>query len=209
MGERNSVYVFKGPTKGAFRDAVNAAVTQLGGKLHWAQQSNHDNSNLWTSHSGPVHAAYIHWNDYEIAERVGTDLDVPWINLRIQEGSLWDYSLYRGQVHLHNFSTLPEYWEPDDKDWLATQRGDSHVLAQTWGIDESRIKNYLEPWGHWDEEQDDLVYTASGKAYDDDRHGYLSIWQMNDFLRALGALDPGWNEPYSIPRGIEPPDATR
>jgi hypothetical protein len=39
-----------------------------------------------------------------------------------------------------------------------------------------------------DEDTADTV--LRGKAYESDQFEYSSIWQMNDFMRALGGLDP-------------------
>lgn len=131
MGERNSVYVFKGPNLRTFRDTSFSVVADLGGRLDWEVHPEPMQAKLLTSHNGHVHAAYIHSNEYEIAKTLGARLAIPWINVRIQEGSLWDYSLYDAEDHLDNFSTLPEYWE-DDPEWLATQRGRPDVLASVW-----------------------------------------------------------------------------
>jgi hypothetical protein len=203
VGERNSIFVFKGPTEGAFRYAMVSAVAQLGGRLVWDQHPDPMEAKLLTSHKGAVHAAYIHFQDHEVAKRVGISLDIPWINVRIQEGSLWDYSLYRAESHLDNFSTFPEYWD-DDEEWIATQRGRPELLARTWGVEQSTIENYLMPWGmDLDEEEGIFRTRLRGKAYPTDQHEYGDIWQMTDFLRALGAHDPNWSEPHSIPRLLE------
>lgn len=202
MGERNSVYVFKGPTLSEFRDALAFVVEQLGGRLEWDARPAPMRALLTTSHNADIHAAYIHRKGYEVALGVGTRLACPWINVRIQEGSLWDYSLYETDRHIDNFSTLPEYWD-DDLAWQATQRGNPELLASCWQIDKSGIENYLRPWGFKVDEDKGIFNTLlRGKAYPTDRHEYGDIWQMTDFLRALGAHDPNWDQPHCIPRGL-------
>ena len=203
MGERNSVYVFKGPTLEAFRDTMATVVTRLGGKLDWDARPAPIEANLLTSHKAEVHAAYIDCRGYEVAKGIGVDLKIPWINVRIQEGSLWDYSLYEADSHVDNFSTLPEYWE-DDPEWIATQRGNPELLARVWRLDQSTVENYLKPWGFELDEDEDVFNTLlRGKAYPTDCHEYGDIWQMTDFLRALGAHDPNFDQPHCIPRGLQ------
>jgi hypothetical protein len=208
MGERNSVYVYKGCMPDDFRDTATSVVVELGGRLEWDVHPDPMDAAMLTSHRGLVHAAYIHLKEGEIAKRIGSRLAIPWINIRIQEGSLWDYSLFHGEPHLDNFSTLPEYWEEDDQEWLATQRGKLDVLARTWQVEESAIANYLKSWGY-ELIGDAFRTTLRGKAYENDRHEYGDIWQMTDFLRALGAHDPNWGEPHSVPRLLEFPSKRR
>ena len=204
MGERNRVYVFKGPTEEEFRRAFAAVVAELGGQLNWDVHPKPIGSNLLTSHNGRCHAAYIHAREDEIPPRIGSRLQVPWMAARIQEGSHWDYSLFVGQDNLDNFSTLPEYWD-DDPAFHASRRGDAGLLARTWQIERGAIENYLRPWGYVLIDEDTYETTLRGKAYPGDESGYGDIWQMNDFLRALGAHDPNWNEPHSISRSLEFP----
>ena len=204
MAERNSVYVFKGPTTEQFRDAAHAVVEGLGGKLDWDARPEPINARLLTSHNGNVHAAYIHCEGYKVAMGIGSTLETPWINVRIQEGTLWDYSLYRADLHLDSFSTMPEYWEEDDEDWLATQRGNPKLLAECWQLDTAYFENYLKPWGYEVDEDEGVINTSlRGKAYPRDNFEYGDIWQMTDFLRALGAHDPNFDQPNCIPRGLE------
>jgi hypothetical protein len=204
MGERNSVYVFKGPSIDQFRDAITSVVAELGGRLKWDQHPDQFVAGMLTSHNDTVHAAYIHQKGHEVAEEIGVRLKIPWINIRIQEGSLWDYSLYDGKIHVDNFSTLPEYWE-DDEEWQATQRGKPNVLANLWQVDQRTVENYLKPWGY--KRLDDRIFDTilRGKAYPTDRFEYGDIWQMTDFLCALGAHDPNFDEPHSIPRHLKFP----
>jgi hypothetical protein len=203
MGERNSVYVFKGPTIDEFRDSMVSVVKRLGGHIDWDAHPAPMKAKLLTSHNANIHAAYIHRKGYEVARGIGTELKIPWINIRIQEGSLWDYSLFEADSLADVFSTLPEYWDRDPE-WLATQRGNPDLLARCWGIDRSRIENYLKSWGFELDEEEGIFNTLlRGKAYPTDRHEYGDIWQMTDFLKALGAHDPNFDEPHCIPRGLE------
>ena len=208
MSERNSVYLFKGTNTDTFHAATEQAVTELGGNLQWDARPHPYDSNLLTSHHGNVHAAYIHVSGFEIARAIGRRLSIPWINVRIQEGALWDYSLYRGESHLDNFSTLPEYWD-DAPESTDRQRGNAQLLADTWSISPYQIERYLVSWGYEEDESAGIFRTTlRGKAYKNDKHEYGDIWQMTDFIRALGAHDPNIGQPHSIPRLLEIRTAT-
>lgn len=203
MGESNSVYVFKGPELSDFRDAVQSAVAALGGHLDWEARPQLFAAKMLTSHNERVHAAYIDVAGFEIAKSIGVRLGIPWINVRIQQGALWDYSLYQADSHLDNFSTLPEYWESDPI-WLATQRGNPGLLAATWSIEQAAIERYLQPWGYKVKRATgEFRTTLRGKAYPNDSFEHGDIWQMTDFLRALGAHDPNFDQPHCVPRGLE------
>lgn len=203
MGERNSVYVFKGPMKDEFREAIRSAVAELNGHLDWDTHPDPMVANLLTSHNECIHAAYIHQKGYEIATHIGSRLAIPWINVRIQEGSLWDYSLYDGESHIDNFSTYPEYWD-DDKMWIQTQRGKPELLARVWQIEQTRIDKYLMPW-RYESLVDGILLPSRrrSKAYPTDQYEHGDIWQMTDFLRALGAHDPNLDQPHCIPRQLD------
>ena len=156
-----------------------------------------------------------------------------WMELRIQEGSLWDYSLYRGDAHLHNFSTWPTYWDTD-RQFVESQRGNVDQLVQSWGCEKQRVANYLRQWkekfhwysyplgwikwlysppivmstGHWYFRLfNPIELLPHGKAYDSDEHEYGDIWQVLDFLRALGATDPTYSNTDAKQNTISLPDA--
>ena len=85
--------------------------------------------------------------------------------LRFQEGSLWDYSLFRGTERVDTFSVAPEYWEgPEDvpDDQLRRWRGDAQKLAALWQLPVERIDRYIVQWGLYDIDEDPL--TAASKA---------------------------------------------
>jgi hypothetical protein len=205
MGERNSVFVFKGPTLEEFQTAFCEVVRQLGGRCVWDERPPAMKSLLLTSHKDRIHAAYIHWEEYKIASALGKRMKIPWINVRIQEGSLWDYSLYQGSEKLDNFSTMPEYWD-SNPEFLANWRGNADVLANVWNIEKSRFENYMRPWYGGIDEDNCIVHNSelTGRAYPEDQFEFGDIWQMTDFLRALGAHDPNWDKPECVPRLLVP-----
>ncbi|MEX2112307.1 MAG: hypothetical protein WD845_03935 [Pirellulales bacterium] len=211
MGERNSVHAFKGPTAEQICAGIEDAVAELGGQVHWDQRPDSDQCSLWVSHNNVVHSAVFGQRDYEIASFVAVRFNCPYLNVRIQEGSLWEYSLFLGATHLDNFSTLPEYWvdlefpAEGELEWLETRRGQPQVLAQTWGIDQKRIERYLRPWG-WNLGEDCFTTTLRGKAYESDHHEAGDIWQMTDFLEALGACAFASDEMLTNPHRLDVPE---
>ena len=117
--------------------------------------------------------------------------------LRFQEGSLWDYSLFRGTERVDTFSVAPEYWEgPEDvpDDQLRRWRGDAQKLAALWQLPVERIDRYIVQWGLYDIDEDTLDCRLKGKAYPADRSNYgnpdqIDEWEcILDRLRATGPV---------------------
>jgi hypothetical protein len=193
MSDRRTIRVFKGVDAKTFCAAVERIAVDYGGAIAWNVTPAHHDSDFRTSHNHDVHTVYMPYlsgADYLFCEAVGTRLSVPWLELRVQESSHWDYSLYRGSENLDNFSTLPEYWD-DDQARVASQRGNPPLLAAAWGVALPKIDNYLKQWGYVLNDDDGLYDTIlCGKAYPNDEFEYGDFWQIYDFLRALGGLDP-------------------
>ncbi len=98
MSERNTLRLFKGPNEQQFRQAVENVVTNHGGHLWWHERPLQRDEDVCTSHNGRVHAVALPYLsggvDFLLCAKIGRVLSVPWIEVRIQEGTLWDYSLY-------------------------------------------------------------------------------------------------------------------
>lgn len=214
MGERLTLRVFKGPSKLQFRRVVEDVAIRHGGFVEWDAIPDDEWLDFRVSHQETVHTVLLPYRDgadYFFCKRVAEQLAVPWIELRIQEGTFWDYSLFFAGEHLDNFSTLPEYWGEDDT-WNRTQRGNAQLLATTWRIERHQIERYLLPWGFQrieDEEYGAFQTTRRGKAYDRDQHEYGDIWQLHDFLRAIGGVDPYDFSTTEFQHRIKLPDAKR
>jgi hypothetical protein len=193
MAERNRWRVFKGHNAAAFEQGIEQVLRAHGGAVFWGEEPRSSEDWLALSHDGDVHTIaipYVYGADSLFCAALGKQLNVPWIELRIQEGALWDYSLFAAEAHLHTFSTCPEYWD-DDEAWQATQRGSVSELAGIWQIPAERIDRYIRPWGVVRNEDGDIVdFALKGKAYPTDESGYRSIWQSLDFLKAIGGSDP-------------------
>jgi len=203
MGERLILRIFKGPSEADFCAAVEDVASALGAKLAWGKSPSCFDSDFRTSHNGAVHGVYLPFvdgADFLFCMKLGESLNVPWVEVRIQEGSLWDYSLFLAGDHLDNFSTFPEYWDEEDADesWVAEQRGDPQLFSNTWAIDQASIERYYKPWH---------PNCPRGKAYPNDQHQYGDIWQMHDFVGALGAYDPSNTREKARQHELELPSA--
>ncbi|HWB08753.1 MAG TPA: hypothetical protein VG826_06000 [Pirellulales bacterium] len=193
MSERLTLRSFKGPTVEVFRMALQEAVDACGGMIFWECRRTRPEEDLRLTHQENVHTVflpYLNGADHLLCRLVAGRLDVPWIETRIQEGAFWDYSLYSGLDNVDNFSCLPEYWGPGDTTAMDAQRGRPQLLADVWQVPRGRIERYLQRW-NWESVFGGSTEQASTeKAYDSDSDGYGSIYQMFDFLSALGAADP-------------------
>lgn len=193
MGERLVLRCFNGPSEKQFQKGFAEQVERYGGEVHWHLPKTEPGEDLRTAHAGQVHTIYLPYlggADYLICRLVGAALEAPWIEMRIQEGALWDYSLYDGAKHVDQFSTLPEYWDEDDEQAMERGLGDPDLVARLWSVPKERIERYLRHWG-MEPLGDGLFETKlKGKAYESDEDEYGSIYQMFDFLRSLGAVDP-------------------
>jgi hypothetical protein len=195
MGLRYTLRLYKGCTAERLEHYLLLAAHQLGGEIAWTQHGA-GNQDLRTVSNGDVYSLYIpyQWTDSIYCQAVGKLAGIPWIELRIQEGSLWDYTLWRGAEMLDTFSVCPQYWEGLDapEDFVRERQGKPHVLADAWNIPVDRIERYLMHWGYADDPNDESTfqYTRTGLAYPDDQHPYGDYEQFFDVLRRLGGSEP-------------------
>jgi hypothetical protein len=112
--------------------------------------------------------------------------ECPWMELDQVEGDHWDYRLYRGAEFLHDFSTFHQYWTNDPKD-AEPFRGDAAQLASVWGVPVEQVAPYLRNWGERPDGRIAARHKLRGKARPGDEFPYGDMWQILDFLRALGS----------------------
>ena len=120
MSERLILRLYKGGSTAEFRAYAERTALAVGGQLRWGTHGTHAQDFRFHS-DGIHHTVYIPYqgSDFTYCLELGRMSQLPWIELRIQEGSLWDYGLYRGAEIADDFSPWPEYWEdpkePDRK----------------------------------------------------------------------------------------------
>lgn len=127
-----------------------------------------------------------------IAQAVAHRLSVPWMLLHVSEGSVWGYVLFAADgTCLDEFCVSPGHWD-SDRTSMERLRGKPGVLADVWDVPIANVERYLVDWQRREINEDEFEYAlrGRGKAYDADKHAYGDIWQVFDFLKALGGKDP-------------------
>lgn len=196
MGLRYTCWVFPTGDADGFRSILEESVQSLGGHIVWNQEG-HWKECLRLGSTPAVQSVYALNDacDWSFFTNISETLNLPVMELRIQDGSLWDYALYLGNETLDTFSTLPQYWdisdEPDEKE-LLEWAGKPKLIAYLWKVPLERIARYMVNWG-WEpdpEDPDSYRHLLDGKAYPEDESTYGECGQMFDFLRALGGMEP-------------------
>jgi hypothetical protein len=201
MATRLTWSIFKGCSLESLHDALQAAAVEQGGHIQWNTEGEAGTA-LWIASLQEVHTLQIcAYSSYRLVLAAATKLQTPWMELRLQESSLWDYSLMLGAADVCEFSTFPTYWGPD---FSARGKPEPRLFAKTWNVPYERIFRYhvqwatLIPWYRrlwhwWVRALGHDVYETTGvggKAYPEDQFEYGDCYQVNDFLRAIGGLDP-------------------
>ncbi|MBB6430158.1 hypothetical protein [Algisphaera agarilytica] len=160
------------------------------------------------THQGVVHTVQMPYQslDFQFRERLGEVLKLPWLELRIQEGHHWDYSLYLGNQHRHCFSCAPWYWGFSAQE-QKSRRGNPKELASLWDMDVTEINRYLHCWPETIDEDDPSTEVSPGvtvqkldleqalsprtkptdtRAYPGDKFTIGDYDQIFDFMSALG-----------------------
>jgi hypothetical protein len=194
LGMCYTLRLFKGVDANTMRTAMAQVAASLGGSIRWGQAGTGD-QDLRLDCQRDVHTVYLPCQaiDFTFCEEVGRRLGVPWIELRIQEGSLWDYAVYRGAECLDTFSVCPQYWDGGEADaeTLEQWRGKPEILAAAWGLPVERIRNYLVNWGYRADKVEGIFeHQLRGKAYASDEYEYGDYEQFFDVLKALGGHEP-------------------
>lgn len=193
MGERLQLRVYRGPTEAEFRRLAAEAARQHRGVITWDSPGDGDHD-LRTAHRNRIHTVYLPSQggvESAFCETIGELADCPWIELRIQEGTLWDYVLLKGLQLIDQFSVCPQYWDGGAifDESLRTWQGNPETLSQLWEIPVGAVSRYLVNWGYNHDEDSDM-FGLNGRAYPSDEFEYGDYQQMWDFLRVLGGESP-------------------
>ncbi len=211
MGERLTLYVYKEVDEDQFKSVFERVLRSKGGKIFWNERKETLGTDCRMAHNGQVHSVYSQYQDGEwlFYGELGKTLNLPWVKLDIHEGSLWQAMFYRADKAVDCFSTVPEYWEGEDttQDYLDQWKGKPEAVSALWGIPVETINRYMVNWGYHviDDGMFDYLVNKQERAYPEDKHNYADIWQMMDFLRALGGFNPTDLKDHGIPHRIELP----
>lgn len=203
MALQYTLRLYKGSDSATLRQAMDQVAITLGGSITWGQPGSSE-EDLRLGHNGAIHTIFLPYqsNDFAFCERVGRFLDLPWLELRIQEGTIWDYALYRGAQCLDTFSVCPQYWEGADvgAETLKQWKGKPNILAEAWGIPVQRIMKYLVNWGcQMDPNLGNFQFLLKGKAYPTDEFEYGNYEQFFDVLSTLGGQEPSEQHTIVLP----------
>jgi len=178
--------VFKGVNASTFQSTFEKILVECGGEVVWGR-CDPGFEEFSTCLKENIQTVALQWEphyaDLYICSRVGSILNCPWIELRIQFEEFWEYNLFVGGTIIDSFCAFPEYYQLGNEDAL---RGNASLLADNWGVPTARIDKYLVPWVTEMSEYGVFTHT---KAYDSDRQGYGDYLQMLDFLHAIGGAD--------------------
>jgi hypothetical protein len=208
MSLRYTCRLFRTSDAAAFRRAIEDTARSVGGHIEWGQIGRGDEC-LRLGSTPTVQTLYMPYGacDWRLFQTISSTLNVPLMELRIQEEALWDYALYRGADCIDTFSTLPQYWddsdEPNQKE-MQQWAGKPRLLADLWEVPFERIERYLVNWGMQADPDDSGVFHTlmDGKAYPIDQHPYGEPRQMFDFLAALGGTIPDEEHRAVLPKPL-------
>jgi hypothetical protein len=193
MGLRHTVQAYRCTDLDQFQQALAATAKKHGGTCSAKIQPKDDKATLRVGVGPNAIAIYYPREIPAFFRDLSFSLGgVPYLEARIQEGSHWDYSLYRGMRQLDQFSTFPQYWndEADPIDLLYHQ-GRPEMLSLVFNVPQERFIQYLKHcYADWDEETEEYRFKLTGKAYPEDHSPYGDYEQMWDFLNSLGIHDP-------------------
>ncbi len=100
----------------------------------------------------------------------------------IYDGDFWGYTLFINGEKKDEFSTMPEYFN-DGEAIIQQQAVDILLLSQAFDVAPERVEKYLCNWTN-------ELLDEESTAYEDDEFPYGDVWQVVDFLGALGFLYP-------------------
>lgn len=117
----------------------------------------------------------------EIPQTLSQALDTTALLCYIYDDDFWGYFLYQNGQELDVFQAMPDYFEEPSPQKRARLAGNSAVLSQAFGVDASRVEQYLQTW------TEEIVESEEEqRAYPEDEACIGDCWQMTDFMAALG-----------------------
>ncbi|MEM7146309.1 MAG: hypothetical protein AAF591_14325 [Verrucomicrobiota bacterium] len=179
MGLRLCYHAYRSGDSKEVSRALQIATDRQNGSISLNSPADSSDHDLRMAKSSVAHAFYYATDAHPFFSDLADILQCPWIELRIQEGDHWDYTLHQASALIDRFSTSPAYWGLSPE----TYRGDAALLAGIWQIAPAKIEAYLR---HWTPE----LYTAKTRAYPTDAAAYGDYNQLFDFMRALDVAEP-------------------
>lgn len=115
------------------------------------------------------------------AKELAGCLNAPHLELRVQEGNHWDFTLYHAGEVVCDFSTNVAYFNSDRSSPRPWKQGDLESFARVWGVPREDVSPYLIDWGS---------LTAPRHVVASERFPTGDWLQVFDFMNAIGIQPP-------------------
>lgn len=184
MGNCTVYSVIKGVDSDQVQSLINEASTVLPGKK--PQQSRWSDE-VWAAGKRPMvgicsnGVLCIADNAWVLAFEIARRLNAVHMELRVQEGDHWDFSLYRSGAVIADFSTRVGAFNDDPDAPRPWKSGDIDAFADAWDVPVDRIAPYLIDW----DAQSQPQWVVPG-----DRFQTGDWCQILDFMQAIGVTPP-------------------
>lgn len=193
MGFSHTIHAFRYTDIERFKTALEQTADKHHGKFIPKQSSENPENELLVGLGPKAITLFYRRAIFPFMRDVTCALGgVPCMEARIQDGSHWDYSIFRGFEDLDQFSTFPQYWEnEEDPITLLANRGNPEMVSLLFDTPVARFEPYLKHWrSGWDSETQSHKHKLKGKAFPSDRCEYGNCEQLWDFLDSIGIHDP-------------------
>lgn len=182
MGERNSWSILKGLAPAEARAAIDEAVAALPGPRPATLASSRTELSTRTLWAVCGRDTLTLCDDaWRLAQEIAAQRGLVEMELRIQEGDHWDFTLCRGRTVIADFSTRASYFDDPPSGPRPWKRGDAAVFIGAWGAAAGDVLPYLVDW---DSLKRPRLATPRSRRPSGD------IWEVLDFMVALGAANP-------------------
>ena len=157
---------------------ARAAVEKFGGNACW---------NL-----APAECSYLEYgsgvqillNDMccgydDMTREISRELSATVMLCFIYDEDYWGYDLFENGEEIDCFNPMPDYFEEISEEEKRKLAGNSKVIAESFGVDEDKIKGYLVEWN-------EDILDGGETAYEGDEFAAGDAWQMADFMDKIG-----------------------
>jgi len=183
MGARTIHSIVKPLAKAEYAQAIKDAVAHLPGPSPPDNPRSKYGYTLSTEELVGVHSGetlVVSRRAWRLAQEIAVARDILFMDLRMQEGDHWDFTLCRGTSVIADFSTRVGYFEENPDAVGSWKFGDLQAFASAWGIDPQRVAPYLIDWdAHL------TPFKNPGNTYE-----IFDVYQIFDFMRVLGIRSP-------------------
>lgn len=201
MGERTVYSILKPLDRRLSTDAIAHAIS------HCPNEKPIDRpGSQWRHELDTQRIVCVHSDDvlvmssraWRFAEFIAKTHNLLLMELRMQEGDHWDFTLYRGGQHqlLADFSTRVLYFDDSPRAPRPWKSGDLQTFAQAWEIDPQLVAPYLIDWDRPRNVYERLRRRKEKRSMPDDKFPIGDVHQIFDFMRVIGVAVPHCHPDY-------------